>query len=175
MLIPDVNLRELGELMEHFESRPDLWRNVHDNVWARYEGDSVVMVAEPGHCDDGRKVIEIVWSQDGFLQSVTYTDWLLNHFTSRGLRLRLQELLPHIGPNMVASIVDLLDGWQEQKSEDDLAAEELKTEKEKRLVTLRDVSRMSPLLKKADSGQVAMQSEAARVMSPYLKKLLGRK
>src|SRR5688500_15472436 len=117
MLIPDVNRREYGELLEHFESRPDLWQEPYPGVWARYKGESVVTTLEVG-CETHQIMrVEVTWAQSD-LEAKTYVTWLLNHFTSRGIRLRLQALLPHVGPNMIASIVDLFDGWAEPEPED---------------------------------------------------------
>lgn len=154
MLVLDVNRREFEELLEHFESRPDIWSNVHTDIWARYEGESVVMAVETQIMLSGPRV-EVTWSHDTV--GVAYIIWVMNHFTTRGVRQRLQSILPYIGPNMIGSIVDLFDGWSEPE-DPDLALDERRVEKAKRMTTMHIVN-------------VGSKPE----MSPYLKKLLGRR
>lgn len=143
--------RERDELVDHLASHPTIWREVADDVWARYEGEGVVLVIQI-HTDT--EAIETVWPLTPEMDQ--YTNWLLEHFTTQGVRLRLTSLLPQVGPNMIESIVSLLDGWTADPGEVDLAMSENNAEEMKR-ATMRTIP------------------PAPRALSPHVRKLLGYK
>lgn len=152
-MITPVTRRELDELVDHLSSHPSIWKEVDGDVWARYEGEHVVLVMETYFGGPG---IETVWPRTPEMDQ--YASWLLEHFTTRGVRLRLESLLPNIGPNMIDSIVALLDGWTADPGEVDLARSENEAQEMKRA-----------------HNQHAVPSVGAkpRVLSPYVRRLLG--
>jgi hypothetical protein len=185
MFIPDVNRREYDELIEHFESRPSLWRNVVSQVWARYEGESVVAVVdlyEPYVTTYGDNAplrtpqVEVVWLAREEL--AFYIDWVIEHFTSHGLRMKLQALLPNVGPNMITTVVDMLDGWQQASPDiSDIAmAEGEEYIPPKRKDGANVIGAPREVLPSEVCPRVrSWHKEQPRNLSPYLMKLIGRK
>lgn len=150
MIIP-VTRRELDELVEHMASHPSIWKEVDGDTWARFEGDNVVLVLETYFGGPG---VETVWPRTP--ESDQYVNWVLEYFTTRGIRQRLAFLLPHIGPNMVESIVALLDGWTADPGDPDLARSENEAQE------IKHVAR-------------TVVANKPRALSPYVRKLLGYK